>query len=226
MFLQVELQYKDRPFHRFLWRDFDMSRDPDVYEFQCLLFGNTASPFCSHYVLQTHAKTHALEFPEEASTVEESMYVDDVLDSCEDVKSAQHLRRQLSALLAIAGFKLRKWSSNVPVVIEDIPTEDRLPTLELDKEDVPKTKTLGVMWEAKRDVFTFQVQQPLVDNKPLTNRNVLSAIASLFDPLQFLAPFTVRAKVLMQEIWMAGVDWDYKLPENLKAKWEKWVSKL
>ena len=58
------------------------------------------------------------------------------------------------------------------------------------------------------------------------NQNVLSAIASLFDPLQFLAPFTVREKVLMQEIWMAGVDWDDKLPENLKAKWEKWVSKL
>mgnify|MGYP002260112394 CR=1 FL=1 len=107
MFLQVELQYKDRPFHWFLWHDFDTSRDPDVYQFQRLLFGNTASPFCSQYVLLTHAKTHALEFPEAESTVEESMYVDDVLDSCEDVKSAQHLRRQLSALLAIAGFKLR-----------------------------------------------------------------------------------------------------------------------
>ncbi|XP_067017856.1 uncharacterized protein [Acropora muricata] len=221
MFLQVELQYKDRPFHRFLWHDIDTSRDPDVYEFQHLLFGNTASPFCSQYVLQTHAKTHALEFPEATSTVEESMYVDDVLDSCEDVKSAQDLRSQLSALLAIVGFQLRKWSSNVPVVIEDC-----LPILELDKEDVPKTKTLGVMWEAKRDVFTFQVQQPLVHNKPLTKRNILSAIASLFDPLQFLAPFTVRAKVLMQEIWMAGVDWDDDLPENVKAKWEKWVSEL
>lgn len=191
-----------------------------MYEFQRLLFGNTASPFCSQYFLQTHAKTHALEFPEAASTVEDSMYVDDVLDSCEDVKSTQHLRRQLSTLLAMAGFKLRKWSSNVPVVIEDIPHEDWLPTLELDKDNVPKTKTLGVMWEAKRDVFTFQVQQPL------TKRNVLSAIASLFDPLQFLAPFTVRAKILMQEIWMAGVDWDDKLPENLKAKWKKWVSEL
>ena len=157
---------------------------------------------------------------------QESLYVDDVLDSFEDVKSAQHLRRQLSALLVIAGFKLRKWSSNVPVVIEDIPNEDRLHTLELDKDNEPKTKTLGVMWEGKRDVFTFQVQQPLIDNKPLTKRNVLSAIASLFDPLQFLAPFTVRAKVLMQEIWMAGVDWDDELPENLKAKWEEWVSEL
>ena len=154
------------------------------------------------------------------------MYVDDVLDSCETVESAQHLRRQLSALLTMAGFKLRKWSSNEPVVIEDVPKEDRLPTLELDKDILPKTKTLGVMWEAERDVFTFQVQQPLVDNKAPTKRNVLSAIASLFDPLQFLAPFTVRAKVLMQEIWMAGVDWDDKLPENLKDKWEKWVSEL
>ena len=112
MFLQVELQDKDRPYHRFLWRDFDTSREPDVYEFQRLLFRNTASPFCSQYVLQTHAKTHASDIPEAASTVEDSMYVDDVLDSCETVESAQHLRRQLSALLAMAGFKLRKWSSN------------------------------------------------------------------------------------------------------------------
>ena len=226
MFLQVELQDKDRPFYRFLWHDFDTSREPDLYEFQCLLFGNTASPFCSQYVLQTHAKTHASEFPEAASTVEDPMYVDDVLDSCETVKSAQHLHHQLSMLLAMAGFKLRKWSSNVPVVIEDIPKEDRLPTLELDKDNLPKTKTLGVMWEAERDVFTFQVQQPIVDNKPPTKQNVLSATASLFDPLQFLLPFTVRAKVLMQKVWMAGIDWDDELSKDLKVKWERWVSEL
>lgn len=96
------------------------------------------------------------------------MYVDDVLDSCEIVESAQHLRRQLSTLLAMAGFKLRKWSSNEPVVIEDILKEDRLPTIDLDKDILPKTKTLGVMWEAERDVFTFQVQQPLINNKAQT----------------------------------------------------------
>ena len=141
-------------------------------------------------------------------------------------EDAQHLRRQLSDLLAMAGFRLRKWSSSEPVVIEDIPEEDRLPTLAINKDDLPKTKTLGVMWEAQRDVFTFQVEQPLLDSKKPTKRNVLSAIASLFDPLQFLAPFTVRAKILMQEIWMAGIDWDDVLPENLKVKWEKWVAEL
>ena len=30
----------------------------------------------------------------------------------------------------------------------------------------------------------------------------------------------------MQEIWMAGVDWDDVLPEDLKSKWEKWVAEL
>lgn len=55
------------------------------------------------------------------------------------------------------------------------------------------------MWEANKDVFTFQVEPPNVNKVP-TKRNVLSAIAGLFDALQFLAPFTVRAKILMQEV--------------------------
>ena len=185
MFLQVELQDKDRPYHRFLWRNFDTSREPETYEFQRQLFGNTALPFCSQHVLETHAKTHASDIPEAASTVDNSMYVDDVLDSCETVECAQHLRRQLFDLLAMAGFRLRKWSSNEPVVTEDIPEEDRLPTLAINKDGWPKTKTLGVMWEVQRDVFTFRVEQPPLDSKKPTKRNVLSAIASLFDPLQF-----------------------------------------
>ena len=73
------------------------------------------------------------------------MYVDDVLDSCETSQSAQQLRRQLSELLALAGFKFRKWSSNEPIVIEDIPLQDRLSTLEISKDELLKTKTLGVM---------------------------------------------------------------------------------
>ena len=150
------------------------------------------------------------------------MHVDDVLDSCETIESAQHLQRQLSDLLALPGFKLRKWSSDhkkkgEPVVIEDIPIEDRLSTLEISKDELPKTKTLGVMWEAARDVFTFHAELPNHDKVP-TKRNVLSSVASLFNPLQFLAPFTMRAKVLMQEIWMTSVDWDDVLPEELKAK--------
>ena len=131
MFLQVAISSKDRPYHRFLWREFDNTRDPDVYEFSRILFGNTASPFCAQFFLQTHAKEHSATYPSAAVTVDNSMYVDDVLDSYETVEEARKLRQQLSELVGGAGFKLRKWSSNEVSVIEDIPPENRLSSLEI-----------------------------------------------------------------------------------------------
>ena len=66
MFLQVGISSKDRPYHRFLWREFDNTRDPDVYHFSRVLFGNTASPFCAQCILQTHAQEHSATYPSAA----------------------------------------------------------------------------------------------------------------------------------------------------------------
>jgi hypothetical protein len=224
-FLQVGLQDKDRPFHRFLWRDFDPSRDPDVYEFRRLLF-----------VIHAHAQAHTETYPAAAESVDNSMYVDDVLDSSETIESAQDLRRQLSDLLGLAGFWLRKWSSNEPSVVASIPESDRLSAVEINKEKPSKTKTLGVLWDPQRDVFTFRVEPPDANKTP-TKRNVLTAIVAVYDPLQFLSPFLVRAKILMQEIWRAiegdfscrrfeGLDWYDNLPSDLATKWKNWSTEL
>ena len=156
MFLQVGLLKDDRAYHRFLWRNLDASREPDVYEFQRLVFGNTASPFCAQFIVQKHAEDTAEHYPEAADTVSNSMYVDDVLDSCETSKDAIELRRQLSELLNSASFRLRKWSSNDKSVLEDVPEEDRQPGLEIREDGRPtgKVKTLGVTWKSENDVFT------------------------------------------------------------------------
>ena len=81
------------------------------------------------------------------------------------------------------------------------------------------------MWRAMAAVFPFQIELP-ESSKPGTKRTVLSTTAAIYDPLQFLSPFIIRAKKLMQEIWLAGLDWDDILPDDLAAKWEKWVSDL
>ena len=129
MFLQVGSLKDDRIYHRFLWRNLDSSREPYVYEFQRLLFGNTASPFIAQFVLQKHAKDNAEDYREVAGTVSDSMYVDDVPDSRETSKDVIELRRQLSELLELASFRLRKWSSNEKSVLEDVPEEDRQPVV-------------------------------------------------------------------------------------------------
>lgn len=79
MFLQVEISESDHPYHKFLWQHFKSARDPCVYEFNWLLFGNTASPFCAQFVLQTHAQEHSAKYPNAMETVENAMYVDNVL---------------------------------------------------------------------------------------------------------------------------------------------------
>ncbi len=225
MFLQVCLREVDRPFHRFLWRDLEASREPDVYEFLRLPFGNSSSPFCAQYVLQSHSQSIAAEYPEAAETIESSMYVDDVLDSRETVKETRELQKQLSSVSKNGGFNLRKWSSNQPSVLDDVPAAERLSNIEIQDPNNLSHKTLGVLWKTSDDVFTFHVED-LKSDKRATKRDVLRVIASLFDPLQFLAPFTTRAKMLMQEIWQAGVEWDEILPIHLHAKWTQWASEL
>ena len=153
------------------------------------------------------------------------MYVDDALDSCETVPEAKDLQKQTTELLSEAGFPLRKWMSNEVEVIEDIPFQDRLPGLEIQNSNLPTVKTLGVSWQANRDVFTFQVTPPPLSELS-TKRNVLSSIAKLFDPMQILSPFTIRAKILLQKIWATGIEWDEQLPAKLNDEWKEWTKEL
>ena len=59
-----------------------------------------------------------------------------------------------------------------------------------------------------------------------TKRKFLNKIATLFDPLGLLAPYTIRAKLLLQEMWTAGLEWDDELPEALTHAARSWFSEL
>ncbi|XP_050463467.1 uncharacterized protein LOC126857789 [Cataglyphis hispanica] len=52
-----------------------------------------------------------------------------------------------------------------------------------------------------------------------TKRSVLSLTARLFDPLGWLAPTIIRAKIWFQSTWLQGVDWDTPLDEANAQQW-------
>ena len=81
-------------------------------------------------------------------------------------------------------------------------------------------KTLGVVWSASSDPFSF-IAAPLVENIVLAKTKFLSKILTLFDPLGFVTSSTVRAKILMQQVWISGIDWNDQLPENILDKAKK-----
>ena len=86
-------------------------------------------------------------------------------------------------------------------------------------------KSLGVWWLADQDVFTFKESAP-ENSMSYTKRNVLKKIATLFDPIGFLAPFTIRAKMLLQDMWTADMEWDDELTEPLINSSRAWYGEL
>ena len=108
----------------------------------------------------------------------------------------------------------KKWLSNKLEVLKEIPEEDCVSSLNLEAGIMPVIKTLGVSWLSSPDQFTFVVHPP-ADNFRLTKRSFLSRTSTLFDPLGFISPYTIKARMLLQEMWAAGVTWDQELPVEL-----------
>jgi hypothetical protein len=87
---------------------------------------------------------------------------------------------------------------------------------------------LGQAWDNKSDEFKFEIAKVGERAKTLspTKRNLLTVLASLFDPLGIVSPVIVCAKILFQEVCKDKVDWDENFTEELLHKWEGWYRDL
>ncbi|XP_068757631.1 uncharacterized protein [Montipora capricornis] len=84
-------------------------------------------------------------------------------------------------------------------------------------------KALGVSWDS--DHFRFLASSGIISSHdPMSKRSLLSLASKMFDPLGLISPFTVRAKILFQELWLKGLKWDDPLDSDTKAKWLSWKS--
>ena len=141
MYLQVGIAPRDRPYHRFLWRNLQVDETPTVYQFNRVVFGVNASPFLAQFVSQETARQLKAKYPLAANAVEESTYMDDSMTSASTEDEAKEIVAQLKALWSAAGMHPRKWLSNRPAVLEKVPQEDRVEQLDLTSPELPSIKT-------------------------------------------------------------------------------------
>ena len=220
MYLQIELEEDYRQFHRFLWRE-DTEDQPAVYQYNRVVFGINASQFLAQLVSQEHARRNQEEFPMAAETVLKSTYMDDSMDSTKSTELAIQLYHELTALWGLAGMHVRKWISNNVEVLAEVPEEDRAKEVDIANGILPTTKTLGVKWRAEEDEFLIHVKPP---SHIATKRAFLKNLATLFDPIGFVLPFTIVGRMLFQKMWLAGADWDVSLLPELGAEAQKWCA--
>ncbi|XP_065085731.1 uncharacterized protein LOC135707774 [Ochlerotatus camptorhynchus] len=196
-----------------------------TYELKTVTYGTASAPFLATRVLQQLADDEQNDFPEAANVLRKDFYVDDLFSGANTVEEAITLRRQLEALLNRGGFELRKWASNEPAVLENVPTENRALKSSVDLDRDQCIKTLGLHWEPATDVLRYKTQLPPTSSyEALTKRIALSYIARLFDPLGLVGPVVTTAKIFMQAIWTLMDDegktwsWDKELPPTFKTR--------
>ncbi|XP_074658638.1 uncharacterized protein LOC141911548 [Tubulanus polymorphus] len=193
MFSQVQMFEDDRRYHRLLWRD-DTHSPVETYEATRLMFGDKASPFLAQFVLRHHVNCSE-ENPRVSEVIHKQTYMDDLITSVENVVDATTLRSELSSVLSAAGFDVRRWCSNVMAVLDGLPLGDIEDCLKIVDKDNANMETLAVRWFAVGDYLTYSTPASCGRRGVPTKRSLLSCIATLFDPLQYLAPVVIPISI-------------------------------
>ncbi|XP_075167480.1 uncharacterized protein LOC142239573 [Haematobia irritans] len=212
MYRQVLIGEADRDFQLVLYR-----RDPQepllTYRLNTVTYGTSSAPYLAIKWLVHLSEIYSEEFPKVSSIIRHDFYVDDLLTGAESLEEIQTIQHQISKVLESAGFRLTKWRSNNTEFDKYKGIDKFL------KQDFESAKALGIHWNPYGDQFTFRFDDNFKSAKA-TKRNILSISSRLFDPLGLICPIVVRAKMLIQDLWLQKLDWDESIPMQLYSSWE------
>ncbi|XP_055848210.1 uncharacterized protein LOC129913509 [Episyrphus balteatus] len=217
MYRMIWMHPEHRTFQRILWRDPETKMLKD-YQLKTVTFGVSPAQFLSVRTVQQAALDEQETYPLAVKATSSEFYVDDLLSGAETIDECLELQRQLRDMLSKSGFKLRRWASNRVEVISHLPTEDKELQGSLELQETESVKTLGIRWYPAEDYFTFNVQG-LSDTQAKTKRIILSEIASLYDPVGWISPIIITAKILIQTLWIGGYSWDSKVSQDITQQW-------
>ncbi|XP_077275741.1 uncharacterized protein LOC143904736 [Temnothorax americanus] len=223
MYRQILFHPDDCDLQRIFWR-YKITDEIQEYLLNTVTYGLTCAPFLAMRSVQQLAEDEKKLFPLAAIALLIDRYMNDVLSGADTLEEAQALRRQLSELCMAGGFPLRKWSANEESLLTDVPAEHRMQRELRSWRPQESHATLGLQWHPCLDSFSFATKTSLVTS--FTKRAVLSLTARLFDPLGWLAPVVVSAKILFQATWLRGLDWDDPLSETDALQWKTYQAEL
>jgi len=81
-----------------------------------------------------------------------------------------------------------------------------------------RKKTLGLVREQHRTRFLFTFASRIGSGRH-KKRSVLSAIVWCYDPLGFVGSTITKAKLILQRMWRAKLQWDESLPQSSETAW-------
>ncbi|KAH9403312.1 hypothetical protein TYRP_015195 [Tyrophagus putrescentiae] len=157
--------------------------------------------------VQSLVQADESKYPAVVSVVKDRMYVDDVIVAFQDAKpeDLEQFRTQCTALFKEASMNLRKFRTNHQQLDEQWAGPDRAEI----------AKVLGHAWTVLVDTFAPSIDigpyQTLVS---LTKREFTAFVQSVYNPTGIVAPFNLKLKLALRELWALKLRWDEPIPES------------
>ncbi|XP_036322206.1 uncharacterized protein LOC118736226 [Rhagoletis pomonella] len=140
MYRQVAISDDDKKFQLILYR-----HSPDepirTYCLNTVTYGTAPAPFLAIRCLQHLSDMFADQYPLGCKVIREEFYADDMLSGANDITELKQIQKEVVEILNSGGFKLAKWHSNHPSLLEKENYEKAL------EDDGNSTiYALGVTW--------------------------------------------------------------------------------
>lgn len=213
-FLQIGLHNKDRDVTRFLWlknpKEPKLEGNIEIYRFCRVPFGIIASPFLLAATLNYHLKSIGTET---SDNILENTYVDNIITGKETVEESYAFYKEAKQICQQASMNLRQWTSNSKEFCDLIPEVDRVQS--------SNTKVLGLGWNIRTDSLNITRPNLASLDSIETKRDVLKAIAGIFDPLGLFIPVTLQSKLYLQSLWKEDFTWDDRLNKDKREQWKE-----
>ena len=192
------------------------------------VFGGTSSPGCCNCALRKKAiqNENAPNYDTEvAETLLHNFYLDDLLKSMKSEEIAIQLIKDVRRMCGEGGFNLTKFICNRKAVLQFVPECHRrsgVQNVDLDGT-LPVERRFRIYWDVDKETFNFKIN---LTEKPMTRRGMLSMISSIFGPLGFVVPYTLKEKKLLQQLCQDEVGWDETAPDEIVKEWQMWCKTL
>lgn len=219
MYNQVKLSREQWNLQRIFWRE---NRHEPLREYwlTVVFFGSTSSAHLAVRSMVQAAREAKERFPEAANVIENDFYMDDCTTGQDDEEKAIKLAKEMKTILAGAGFNLCQWKSNSVQVMKEMQSELDQSSILFSDEEV--SSILGLKWLISKDQFTFVVKTISESTGVLTKRKITSLVARIYDPIGCITPVIIIGRIIGQDLWRLGIQWDKEVPPEIESRWKKY----
>ncbi|XP_066917508.1 uncharacterized protein [Clytia hemisphaerica] len=188
-----------------------------------IIYGVRSSGNQSEYALRKVAELSKDQYPKANEVIQNDVYVDDCITGAQSIQQAHILADDIELNINKGGFQLKCVSFSGEKPLENL------------TDDGETIHVGGMRWFPKDDMLSLNISQlnfakKCRGKKPsntvniipakLTRRHCASKVAEIFDLTGKVTPIVAAMKLDLQELVHRKLDWDDKIPDELRPLWE------